>query len=246
MRIPRLYLPTVLAPKQTVPLDERTFNHAVRVLRLGVGSPLILFDGQGCAVRATLVEVSKRHALAEVLSILPADNAEAPLSVVLAQGISRGDKMDYTVQKAVELGVTAIQPLDTERSGIGTGTAALTRKLQHWRGVVIAACEQCGRNHLPEIYEPLPFAAGVQRLSAMPHLHLLLDPLANSGLSSLKRPELPITLLIGAEGGLSASELSIARAAGFSGVRFGPRILRTETAGIAALAAMQALWGDCG
>lgn len=245
MRIPRLYLPIRLTPGLTAPLDERAFNHAVRVLRLGVDAPVTLFNGHGGAFAATLIEVGKRQALARVLEALPGE-VESPLSVTLAQGISRGDKMDYTLQKAVELGVTTIQPLFTERGGVDLTGERLTRKVQHWQGVLIGACEQCGRNRLAELREPLLLPDGLQRLAAAPGLKLLLDPLAANGLRGLPPPTGPITLLIGSEGGFSPAELTQARAAGFIGVRLGPRILRTETAGVAALAALQALWGDCG
>ena len=244
MRIPRLYLPTPLAPGLTVPLDERAFNHAVRVLRLGVDAPVTLFNGQGGAFAATLIEVGKRQALAQVLDVLPGE-VESPLSVTLAQGVSRGEKMDYTLQKAVELGVTTIQPLFTERGGVDLTGERLMRKVQHWRGVMIGACEQCGRNRLPELREPLLLLDGLQRLAEAPGLKLLLDPLATTGLRSLPPPLGPVTLLIGCEGGFSPAELATARGAGFIGMCLGPRILRTETAGVAALAAMQTLWGDC-
>ena len=154
--------------------------------------------------------------------------------------------MDYTLQKAVELGVAAIQPLFTERSGVDLTGERLARKVQHWQGIVIGACEQCGRNRLPALREPLTLIDGLTPLTAAPGLGLLLDPLAATGLRRLTPPSSPITLLIGSEGGLSPAEMDRARAVGFVGIRLGPRILRTETAGVAALAAIQALWGDCG
>ncbi len=245
MRIPRFYLPMPLATGITVLLDDLVFNHAVRVLRLGLSAPLILFDGQGQAFAATLTEVGKRSALAHVLDALPSET-ESPLRITLAQGISRGEKMDYTLQKAVELGVTAIQPLFTERSGVQLNGERLARKVQHWQGIVIGACEQCGRHRLPELREPVALMGGLTPLTAKPGLGLLLDPQAEQGLRGLPPPSGSITLLIGSEGGLSPGELARARSVGFIGVRLGPRILRTETAGVAALAAIQALWGDCG
>lgn len=245
MRIPRLYLPTPLATGLTVPLDDRAFNHAVRVLRLGVNAPVTLFNGQGGTFAAALTEVGKRQALARVKDALTGE-VESPLSVTLAQSVSRGEKMDYTLQKAVELGVAIIQPLFTERSGVDLTGERLARKVQHWQGIVIGACEQCGRNRLPELREPLTLIDGLTRLTKEPGLGLLLDPLAESGLRGLTPLSGPITLLIGSEGGLSPAELAKAKEAGFVGIRLGPRILRTETAGVAALAAIQALWGDCG
>lgn len=242
MRVPRFYLPLPLATGAIVPLNECAFNHAVRVLRLKPGTPLVLFDGEGGAFAATLDEIGKREAWARVAEALP-DEAEPPLRIVLAQGISRGEKMDHTVQKAVELGVAAIQPLFAERGGVGLSGERLTRKVQHWRGIVIGACEQCGRNRLPELREPLALAAWLASPMA-PGPCLLLDPLAEHGLRDLEPPTGTITLLIGPEGGLSPAEIAQARTVGFTGVRLGPRVLRTETAGVAALAAVQALWGD--
>ena len=242
MRIPRLYLPAPLTVGATVALDDNAFNHAVRVLRLKPGAALVLFNGAGGAFAATLTAVTKRDAQARVTEALPGE-VESPLRVLLAQGVSRGDKMDFTLQKAVELGVAAIQPLLTERGGVDLSGDRLARKIQHWQGIIIGACEQCGRNRLPELREPLSLPAW---FSQPPEsgLRLLLDPLAERGLRGLERPAGTVTLLIGSEGGLSPAEIAQARRAGFTGIRLGPRILRTETAGVAVLAAVQALWGD--
>lgn len=242
MRIPRIYLPLPLAVGATAPLGDNAFNHVVRVLRLKPGAELVLFDGTGGAFAATLAEVGKRDARARVTAILPGD-VESPLRVVLAQAISRGEKMDYTLQKAVELGVAAIQPLFAERGGVELSGERLARKIQHWHGIVVGACEQCGRDRLPELRQPLPLADWLAQ-PLEPGPRLLLDPLAERGLRGLEPPTGMIALLIGSEGGLSSAEIARARAAGFVGVRLGPRVLRTETAGVAALAAMQALWGD--
>lgn len=242
MRVPRFYLRMPLMVGATVALDDNAFNHAVKVLRLKPGAALILFDGEGGAFAATLAEVGKRDAWARVNEALSGD-AESPLRVVLAQGVSRGDKMDYTLQKAVELGVAAVQPLVTERGGIDLSGERLARKVRHWRGIIIGACEQCGRNRLPELREPLPLLEWLRRPVEF-GLPLLLDPMAERGLRGLEPPERAVTLLSGAEGGLSPAEIAQSRAAGFVGVRLGPRVLRTETAGIAALAAVQTLWGD--
>ena len=242
MRIPRFHLSLPLTVGATVLLDDDAFNHAIRVLRLKPGASLALFNGEGSVFAATLIDIGKREAQAQITKILTGE-VESPLRVVLAQGVSRGEKMDYTLQKAVELGVAAIQPLFTERSGVALRAERLDRKIQHWRGIVIGACEQCGRNRLPELRKPLTLTAWLARFTE-PDLRLLLDPLADHSLRGLEPPMNGITLLIGPEGGLSPVEIAQAGRAGFTGVRLGPRILRTETAGMAALAAMQALWGD--
>ncbi|MCB1776714.1 MAG: 16S rRNA (uracil(1498)-N(3))-methyltransferase [Candidatus Competibacteraceae bacterium] len=242
MRIPRFYLSAPLATGMTARLSGSAFGHAVRVLRLKPGAPLTLFNGAGGAFAATLQEVGKREAWVQVREALPGE-VESPLRVTLAQGVSRGEKMDYTLQKAVELGVAAIQPLFTERSGVDLTGERLARKVEHWRSIVIGACEQCGRNRLPALQEPRSLTDWLAQPMET-GLHLLLNPLAKQSLRSLEPPTDPVTLLIGAEGGLSPAEINQTQAAGFTGVRLGPRVLRTETAGVAALAALQALWGD--
>lgn len=242
MRIPRLYLSAPLATGATLRLDDNAFNHAVRVLRLKPGASLMLFNGAGGAFAATLLEVGKRAAWVQIKEALPGE-VESPLQVTLAQGVSRGEKMDYTLQKAVELGVAAIQPLFTERGGVDLTGERRTRKVEHWRSVVIGACEQCGRNRLPEVREALSLMQWLEQPLGT-GLCLLLDPLAKQGLRGLEPPTGPVVLLIGPEGGLSPAEINQAQAAGFTGIRLGPRVLRTETAGVAALAALQALWGD--
>jgi 16S rRNA (uracil1498-N3)-methyltransferase len=242
MRIPRIYLPLSLTVGATVQLDDNAFGHAVRVLRLKPGAALVLFDGRGRAFTASLRDIGKRDAWAEVVAALP-EAAESPLQLILAQAVSRGDKMDYTVQKAVELGVDAIQPLFSERGGVDLSGERLLRKVQHWQGIIIGACEQCGQNRLPTLAQPLPLATWLGQDLAS-GWRLLLDPLATQGLRALKPPTGAVTLLIGPEGGLNPAEIDQARAAGFTGIRLGPRILRTETAALAALAAVQTLWGD--
>lgn len=242
MRVPRIFWPEPLVVGASVALAGGAAHHVTRVLRLKPGAALVLFNGQGGAFAAELTASDKRAAWVQVTAALPAE-VESPLRTTLVQVISRGDRMDYTLQKAVELGVSAIQPLVTERGGRELDAERLTRKFQHWRGVVISAAEQCGRNRLPAIHPPLGLADWL-RLPPEPGLRLLLDPTAGQGLRDLPPPQAGVTVLIGAEGGLEPGEITQAHAAGFMGVRLGPRILRTETAGLAVLAALQTLWGD--
>lgn len=244
MRIPRLYQPGPLSAGDTIPLDETGLTHAVRVLRLRPGAELILFDGRGGEYPAVLEHVERRSATVRIDWHDPIER-ESPLRVTLVQGLSRGERMDYTLQKAVELGVTAIRPVLCERSPPSGDIGRLRKRWQHWRGVLISACEQCGRNTLPELAEPLSLTDWLDHADRT-GLSLLLDPDADAGLNALPGPTAPITLLVGPEGGLSDAERIRARQVGFQGVRLGSRVLRTETAGMAVLAVLQARWGDLG
>jgi 16S rRNA (uracil1498-N3)-methyltransferase len=221
-------------------LDSGAARHVSKVLRLGPNAPIILFDGRGGSYEATLKEVGKREVTVEVLAHQP-DECESPLTVTLAQGVSKGERMDFTIQKAVELGVSSIIPISTERSVVNLKGERLEKKMVHRQGVIISACEQCGRNTLPTLQ---PMQSLNSWLQQPPVDHgLLLDHRATHTLSSLQTGT-SATLLIGPEGGLSQTERETAYAAGFQGVRLGPRVLRTETAALAALATLQALWGD--
>lgn len=241
MSIPRIYLPQPLASGTTVQLDARAQRHAVRVLRLQAGDSLILFNGEGGEYHATL-EDSRREGAQVSLREFNDRERESPLDIALLQGVARGEKMDLILQKAVELGVSRVVPLATERSQVKLSGERLDKRMQHWRGVIIHACEQCGRNRLPELAE-LQDLNAVLAAHGPGRLGLLLDPTADRGPHGLAGTR-ALSLLIGPEGGLSASERDQARSAGFQGVRLGPRILRTETAGLAALAALQCLYGD--
>lgn len=212
------------------------------VLRLAAGDSVTAFDGRGHEYAARIARISKHGVMLNVGEPQPVSR-ESPLDIVLAQGISSGDRMDYTVQKAVELGVRAIQPLSTERSVVRLDPARAAKRAGHWQGIAIAACEQCGRNELPQV---LAVAGYTAWLAALPStmFKLTLTPGAAQRLAALDRPTGPIVLLAGPEGGLSPREHGDAEACGFTAVRLGPRVLRTETAAVAALAAMQTLWGD--
>jgi len=243
MAAPRFFVsldPSPLLAGQTILLPEAAAHHAVRVLRLAAGDAVTLFTGAGGEYAATLVRVDKRGAAVRV-EHFDAVERESPLAVTLAQGIAANNAMDYAVRKAIELGVAAIQPLVTARSAPLPAGERSDKRLAHWRHVAIAACEQCGRNRIPEIAAPLPLA---DWLEAWNGSGILLAPDAAQSLASLPQMAAPLALLIGPEGGFAAREIEGAHAQGFAAVRFGPRVLRTETAAVAALAALQSLWGD--
>ena len=240
MRIPRIFHPQALAEKHRVALDDNAARHVARVLRLNPGAELTLFDGHGGEYPATIVELGKR--LVEVeLGAQRNVEVESPLQVTLAQGISKGERMDYTIQKAVELGVSRIVPLDTERSVVNLKGERQEKKQAHWHGVIISACEQCGRNTLPKLLPQQTFDSWLQ--NELNGTSLLLDHRANTSIDSLQVNG-AITLLIGPEGGLSEQERERALEAGYQGLRLGPRVLRTETAALTALAALQSHFGD--
>lgn len=241
MRISRIYTPAVLSSGNTIELDENAFNYAIRVLRLKPGDALILFNGSGGEYKAELVEIHKKCARA-IIGQFSNKECESPLSIILGQCISRGEKMDYTIQKAVELGVSEIVPLFSERCGVKLNQARMEKRLRHWQNVIISACEQCGRNHIPVLHESLELRQWHQQCDIS--LKLVLDPTANNSLSTFAKPETDVALLIGPEGGLTDAEINDAIHNGFKGIRLGPRILRTETAGVAAISTMQHLWGD--
>jgi 16S rRNA (uracil1498-N3)-methyltransferase len=239
--VPRVFWPQPLASGQRLRLDADRVHHLVNVLRLREGDPLVLFDGRGGEFEANVTMLARRDVEVELGGHRDAPR-ESGLVVELAQGISRGERMDYSIQKAVELGVCAIQPLHTERSLARLEAGRHARKQAHWREVARSASEQSGRERVPLVADSLALAQWLQA-TALPATRLLLDPDGGCGLREI-RPQGGICLLAGPEGGLSDTEIGQARAAGFIGVRLGPRVLRTETAGVAALAALQVLWGD--
>lgn len=237
MRIPRIYQPTATAPG-AIELSATSARHVVKVLRLEPGAPLTIFDGRGTAFSARLASRKPAHAMLE--EQIETD-AEPPVRIELLQALSRSAKMDLVVQKATELGVDSIVPVVAERSVMRLDATRAERKRAHWESVAISACEQCGRNRLPTIHPP----AGLNNALANDgtSLQLLLDPTGASGVPANTKAD-AIRLLIGAEGGLTEAETKAARGAGFISMRFGPRVLRTETAAVAALAVVQHRWGD--
>jgi 16S rRNA (uracil1498-N3)-methyltransferase len=224
----------------TLPPEQA--HHIMHVLRLTAGETVTLFDGRGTEYDATLERVA-RSGISVKVGEARRVSRESPIAVTLAQGISSGERMDYTIQKAVELGVFEIQPIAAERSVVRLATERAVRRVAHWQAIAAAACEQCGRNVVPRV---LPVESLSRWLASLPSdaLRLTLSPDAAVTLRGV--PEVParVLLLVGPEGGLSPAERLDAQNAGFVATRLGPRVLRTETAAVAALAAMQALWGD--
>lgn len=243
MRIPRIYTDQPLYPNREVLLPEQAGEHVARVLRLERGHPLILFNGDGREYDASLATLAKRAVTATVTCVRDADR-ETPLQLTLAQGIARGEKMDWILQKATELGVTRIVPIVTERTEIKLDEDRAERRLAHWSSVIAGACEQSGRNRLPEIELPQRLDRWLGTLGDTSALRLALLPNGGSTLQKLPQMDNGAILVVGPEGGLSDTDTSMLTQSGFVGLRLGPRILRTETAGLAALAALQALFGD--
>jgi len=241
VRLTRVYVEEPLSAGGNHVIEGSAANHVARVLRLREGDALTLFDGRGGEYDARITGFRKDAVQVEVREHRAVER-ESALDLTLAQGISRGERMDWVVQKATELGVRRIVPVLTERSVVRLDERQSERKLQHWRGIAIAACEQCGRNQVPEVTAPANFFAAI-RASDVQMMRLLLSPSASLRARDLPRPT-AITLLIGPEGGLADNEEEAAIRAGFKPVQLGPRILRTETAAIAALAALQHDFGD--
>lgn len=239
---PRFFCPPPLAAGRTLTLPEPAAHHARRVLRLAVGDDVVLFDGGGGEYPGRIAEAGREFRI--LLTGHDAVEREAPLAITLAQALVAGEKMDWLTQKAVELGVAAIAPLETERAVVRLSGERAAKRIEHLRQVAISACEQCGRNRVPAIegLARLPDFLAAQAGSA--DLRLMLSPGATRPLRSVDPAGRPVTLLVGPEGGLGTNEILAAQAAGFEAVALGPRVLRTETAGLAAITALLAHWGD--
>lgn len=242
MRTPRIFVDVPLHPEGALRLPEEPAHYVARVLRLGVGSRLVLFNGDGCDYAAEVVTASRSTLDVRVDARLPAI-APSPLSITLVQAISRGERMDYTLQKATELGVAALQPVSTARCEVRLAGDRLARRMAHWHSVVVSACEQCGRADLPTLHSPVALDGWLDQ--APRGDRLLLDPAADRPLARWAGTR-AVELLVGPEGGLEEAERERFRRNGGQPVRLGPRVLRTETAGPAAIAVLQALAGDFG
>ena len=239
--MPRFYCPEPLSVGSTIALPDHVAHH-LHVLRLETGAQITLFDGLGGEYAATLHSLEKRQAMVEIKLVLPRE-AELPQAVTLAQALPEGSKMEWIVEKAVELGATAIQPLASQRCVVRLSAERASKKAAHWQGIIVAAAEQCGRNRMPHLAETADFSAWIGQHDM--HRRILLTPRADQPLSDWARhhPAQPVTLMIGPEGGFSEVEENAALAHGALALSMGPRVLRTETAGLAALAALNALWG---
>ena len=244
MRLTRIHVPGALAAGDEIVLPAQAGEHLTRVLRLDAGAPFTLFNGEGGEYAATLAPVNGKKVIARVLRH-DAVERESSLDVTLLQGIARGERMDFIVQKSTELGVTRIVPVFAERSVVKVDASKGARKLEHWRSIAISACEQCGRNRVPDVAEPIALGDAVRALPPGSARYLLAAGARETLAAAVRRDAgKPAVLLIGPEGALADGEREFAGANDFTACSMGPRILRTETAGLSALAIMQTVGGD--
>jgi len=241
--MPRFYCPPPIPSSGSFDLPPDAAHHAARVLRLREGDPVQIFDGLGNERHGVIAELGGKRVVISGITVIDIDR-ESPLKVLLAQALTSSEKMDWVLQKATELGVTEIQPLDTERSVARLTAERVEKRIEHWQQVAISACEQCGRNTLPQIYKTLDIMVWLQQMREPPIAKFILLPEGDASLHSQARPQGKVVLLIGAEGGFSQAESDSALHCGFISICMGARVLRTETAAVAGLAALQTLWGD--
>jgi 16S rRNA (uracil1498-N3)-methyltransferase len=242
VRIPRIYTGQVLQAETEFDLEPGPSQHVARALRMQAGDDLVLFDGRGGEYPASIITVDRKRAVVRCQQLRPRE-AESALSIHLGIAVSRGERMDWVVQKATELGVATISPLLTARTEVKLNEERTRKKLQHWQGVVVSACEQCGRNRLPAIHPVTDLQSWLGAATA--ENKYVLHHRAGDHIDSRARPR-SVALLIGPEGGLDDIEIEAAEKAGFQAMQLGPRVLRTETAPLAALAIIQSRWGDMG
>ncbi|CAM3688972.1 16S rRNA (uracil(1498)-N(3))-methyltransferase [Xenorhabdus thuongxuanensis] len=243
MRIPRIYYPELLATGAEIYLSDDAANHVGRVLRMSNGQALQLFDGSNQVFDAIITEASKKTIKVSIINGKLSDH-ESPLNLHLGQVMSRGEKMEFTIQKSVELGVNTITPLLSERCGVKLDTERLEKKLQQWKKIAISACEQCGRNRIPEIRPVMPLESWCAENDGS--LKLNLHPRASHSINTLPLPVERVRLLIGPEGGLSAEEIEMTAKYQFTDILLGSRVLRTETTALTAITALQVRFGDLG
>ena len=241
MRIPRIYLPLDLNSTEPLRLTDHAFQHTVKVLRLKLESKIIVFDGKGNEYYASLSEVNKKNAFIKVEDLIE-NNSESKLNIHLGLGVSKGERMDFAIQKAVELGVTEITPLFTEHCVVNLDEKRIKKRLLHWQGIIVSACEQSGRNVVPLLHTATTIKIWSESIS---ETCLAFNPVATKTLKNIKPENNNISLIIGPEGGLSSNELfELEKQKNIHSIKFGPRILRTETAALSAITAIQLLWGD--
>lgn len=240
MRIPRIFTEQHLLTGETIALEESASHHLSKVLRMQQGRELILFNGTGGEFTATITEITKKHVQVTIGDHL-AENRESPLRLELAIGISRGERFDWVLQKATELGVTKITPLITERTEVKIGGDRQEKMHERWQQILISACEQCQRNLIPQLTAPVQIADWLKTVDS--DLCFVLHHRDSQALPADKNPQ-SVTLLIGPEGGLSDREIAHALEQNFKALTLGPRVLRTETAPVAAISLVQYLWGD--
>jgi 16S rRNA (uracil1498-N3)-methyltransferase len=240
MRIPRIFTQQTLITGELVQLEETAAHHLSKVLRMQAGRELVLFNGNGGEFAATIHEVSKKNVIALVAEH-SSENRESPLQLELAIGISRGERFEWVLQKATELGVTRITPLVTERTEVKTNGDRQEKMLDRWQHIIVSACEQCQRNLLPELAAPVHLNDYLPQVNS--DLRFVLHHRDSKTLPTEQKPQ-SISLLIGPEGGLSKDEIALAQQHNFNALTLGPRVLRTETAPIAAISLVQYLWGD--
>lgn len=241
MRIPRFHVDVALSKNLDLALPDRAARHLRQVLRMRAGDQVALFNGRdGVDYSANLIDISKQAVRAHITSANPTE-ARPALAIHLAIGISKGSRMDFALQKAVELGVASIAPLITERTVVRLSKERMAKRLQHWQGIIVHACEQSGRCWLPTLH---PATSLKQWLEQNGIPGLLLDHAADKCLPDMSKPQSDVCILVGPEGGLSKAEKQLATSQGMTGIRLGPRIMRTETAPLAAISAIQVCWGD--
>ncbi len=238
--MPRFYLPAPLAPHTTFSLPDNIVRH-IHVLRLNTGDNITLFNGTGSDFDATLQTIGKRHAECHIHAQRQPEN-ESPLAITLVQAVSSGERMDFTLQKSVELGVRAIQPIISERCVVRLSGERADKRVQRWQDIVIAACEQSGRSIVPTVLPIVSFSDYLRQMP--PELHLMMSLRRATTLRDIAPAPQSLRLMIGPEGGWTPAEEQAALAAGVQTITLGKRVLRTETAAMVAMAAMQVLWGD--
>lgn len=243
MRIPRIWHPEPITAGSQITLSEEAANHVGRVLRMSAGQAIQLFDGSNQVFEAEILQADKKSVRVSVLSG-ETDDRESPLHIHLGQVMSRGEKMEFTIQKSIELGVSLITPLFSERCGVKLDAERLSKKLAQWQKIAIAACEQSGRNVIPEIRPAMDLEAWCAEEES--GLKLNLHPRANASINTLPQPVERVRLLIGPEGGLSADEIAMTARYAFTDILLGPRVLRTETTALTAITALQVRFGDLG